>query len=141
MIKITAKLISAAILSTVATVGVAAPPSETVTPTFQQAITNIPGKALLAAVVDYPPGGESPPHRHAPSAFIFAYVLEGSIQSSVNGAPVKVYGPGQSWSEPPGAHHSVSANASATKPAKLLAIFVLDAAAKNLVIPDKPGQQ
>lgn len=127
--------IAAALLSTVS-LAASAPPKETVTPAFRQAIPNIPGKVLLAAVVDYPAGGASPAHRHAPSAFIFAYVLEGSIRSSVNGAPVKIYGPGQSWSEPPGAHHSVSANASATKPAKLLAVFVLDAAAGDLVIPD-----
>jgi hypothetical protein len=28
-----------------------------VTPNFQQAIPNIPGKSLIAVVVDYPPGG------------------------------------------------------------------------------------
>ncbi|WP_446741249.1 cupin domain-containing protein [Sphingomonas sp. H160509] len=55
---------------------------------------------------------------------MFAYVLEGAVRSSVNGSPVRIYRAGESWSEPPGAHHSVSANVSATKHAKLLAVFV-----------------
>lgn len=113
------------------------PPLEKVTPAFNQPIPNIPGKSMIAAVVDYPPGGASPAHRHAPSAFIFAYVISGRMRSSVNGSPVRVYGPGESWSEPPGAHHSVSENASATKPARLLAVFVLDSADRELVIPDR----
>jgi quercetin dioxygenase-like cupin family protein len=35
-----------------------------------QAIPNIPGKSLIAVVVDYPPGGASVPHTHAKSSFI-----------------------------------------------------------------------
>lgn len=34
----------------------------TVTPHFQQSIPNIPGKSLVALVVDYTPGGASPSH-------------------------------------------------------------------------------
>jgi len=34
--------------------------TETVTPNFQHAIPNIPGKSLTAVVVDYPPGAASP---------------------------------------------------------------------------------
>jgi hypothetical protein len=37
----------------------------------------------------------------------------------------------------PGDHHKVSANASSTEPARLLAIFVVDTAEKEIVIPDK----
>ena len=130
MLKLLATLASAAAIAG------SSPPNETVTPTFSQPIPNIPGKTLLAAVVDYPPKGASPAHRHAPSAFIFAYVLEGAVRSSVNGSPVRIYRAGESWSEPPGAHHSVSANVSSTKHAKLLAVFVLNSGAKDLVIPD-----
>ena len=42
---------------------------------------------------------------------------------------------GQSWSEVLGDRHSVSANASETQPAKLLAVFVLDTIETELVIP------
>ena len=33
---------------------------------------------------------------------------------------------GESWTEPPGAHHQTSKNGGATEPASLLAIFVVD---------------
>ena len=112
-------------------------PVETVTPTFNQTIPNLPGKSLIAALVTYPPGGASPPHRHAASAFIYAYVLSGEIRSQVDGAPVRIYRPGESWHEAPGAHHAVSANASRTKAAQLLAIFIVDSGDEPLVIPDR----
>jgi hypothetical protein len=44
---------------------------ETVTPHFEKAISNIPIKSLVAAVVDYETGGASPSHTHARSAFTF----------------------------------------------------------------------
>nr|WP_271898481.1 cupin domain-containing protein [Phyllobacterium sp. IY22] len=110
---------------------------ETVTPNFRQAIPNIPGKSLVTAVVDYAPGGSSPAHTHPKSAFIFAYVVSGEIESKVNDEPTKVYRAGESWSEAPGAIHSISRNASKTKPAKLLAVFVVDADDKELVTPIK----
>jgi hypothetical protein len=58
--------------------------AETVAPKFNQAIPNIPGKSLVVVEVDYAPGAASPPHTHAKSAFIFAYVLSGEIESKVN---------------------------------------------------------
>jgi quercetin dioxygenase-like cupin family protein len=101
-------------------------PGETVTPHFQQAISNIPGKSLVALVVDYAPGGTSPSLVHAKSAFIFAYVLSGEIESQVNDGPKRVYRAGESFYETPGSRHPVSRNASKTKPARLLAVFVVD---------------
>ena len=44
---------------------------------------------------------------------------------------------GESWTEMPGDHHKVSANASSTKPARLLAIFIVDTTEQEIVIPDK----
>jgi quercetin dioxygenase-like cupin family protein len=63
--------------------------------------------------------------------------LEGAIRSSVNGAPVRVYQAGDNFYEEPGAHHGVSANASKTESARLLAVFVVDSDEKNLTRPDK----
>ena len=63
---------------------------ETVTTNFEHAIPNIPGKSLVALVVDYAPDGASPPHIHAGSAFIFGYVLSGEIESQVNDGPRRV---------------------------------------------------
>ena len=94
--------------------------------TFEQPLPNVPGKTMTAVVVEYPPGGTTPPHRHAASGFVFAYVLEGAVRSQIGGAPVRVYRAGESWYENPGDHHAVSENASDTEPARLLAVFVAD---------------
>ena len=59
------------------------------------------------------------------------------FRSQVNDAPENVYKAGESWSEMPGDHHKVSANASSTKPARLLAIFVVDTTEKEILFPDK----
>jgi quercetin dioxygenase-like cupin family protein len=63
-------------------------------------------------------------------------VLSGAIRSQVNDGPVKVYRAGESFSEMPGDHHGVRANASETEPARLLAVFVVDADEKNLTTND-----
>jgi quercetin dioxygenase-like cupin family protein len=99
---------------------------QTITPAFREAIPNIPGKSLVALVVNYPPGGTTPAHYHPRSAFVTGYVLSGSIRSQVNDGKAQVFRAGQSWTEPPGAYHPISENASATEPASLLAIFVVD---------------
>lgn len=109
---------------------------ETITPVFESALPNVPGKSLIAIEVEYPPGGASPSHTHPKSAFIYAHVLSGEILSAVDGEPPRLYRPGQGWHEAPGAHHRVSRNASTTRPARLLAIFILDPGEKQLVFPD-----
>ena len=62
-------------------------------------------------------------------------MLEGSIRSQVNDGPVTTYKAGQSFSEMPGDRHGVSANGSKTKPAKLLAVFVVDTSETELTTP------
>jgi quercetin dioxygenase-like cupin family protein len=109
--------------------------AETVTPKFASAIPNIPGKSLVVVEVDYAPGAASVPHRHAKSAFIYAYVVSGEIESKVNQGETRIYKAGEGWSEPPNASHPISRNASKTKPAKLLAVFVVDTADKALTVP------
>jgi len=108
---------------------------EKVTPYFEQAITNIPGKSLVAFIVDYAPGGASASHLHSKSSFVFAYVVSGAIESQVNDEAKRVYRAGESWYETPGSHHRVSRNASTTEPAKLLAVFVADTDDKALTTP------
>ena len=108
-----------------------------VTKIFDRELPNVPGKSMRAVLVEYGPGAASPSHRHPSSAFIYATVLEGEIRSKVNDEPEHVYKTGESWTEMPGDHHKVSANASSTKPARLLAIFVVDTTEQELVIPDK----
>ena len=109
---------------------------ETVTVAADKPIPNLPGKRLVSLVVGYAPGGSTAAHRHANSAFIYAYVLSGAIRSQVDKEPARVYRAGEAWFENPGAHHRVSANASKTKPARLLAVFIVDEADQQLVSPD-----
>ena len=107
----------------------------TVTLVYDQVLPNVPGKSIRGVLVEYGPGAFSAPHTHPSSAFIYATVLEGAIRSQVNDGPVITYRAGESWSENPGDRHRVSANASDTEPARLLAVFVLDTSEKELIYP------
>lgn len=111
-------------------------PHETVKPLASQPIAGVPGKRLVSVQVDYPPGASSLPHRHAASAFIYAYVVSGEIRSAVDGGAARVYRAGEGWFEQPGAHHTVSENASNSKPARLLAVFVVNDRDEPLTTPD-----
>jgi quercetin dioxygenase-like cupin family protein len=111
-------------------------PARKITVVFDHALPNVPGKSLKGVLVEYGPGGSSRSHTHPSSAFIYATVLEGAIRSKVNDGPEKVYRAGENWSEQPGDHHLVSANASDTEPAKLLAVFVVDTNETSIVIDD-----
>jgi quercetin dioxygenase-like cupin family protein len=106
-----------------------------VTLVYQHELPNVPGKSIKAVLVEYGPGGYSPGHTHPTSAFIYATVLEGAIRSQVNDGPVTTFKTGESFSELPGDRHSVSANASETQPAKLLAVFVVDTNGTELTTP------
>lgn len=106
-----------------------------VTLVYEHELPNVPGKSIKGILVEYGPGGFSEAHTHPSSAFIYATVLEGSIRSQVNDDPAKIYKAGESFSEMPGDRHSVSENGSKTKPAKLLAVFVVDTAQKELTYP------
>jgi quercetin dioxygenase-like cupin family protein len=106
-----------------------------VTLVYQHELPNVAGKSIKGVLVEYGPGGYSPGHTHPKSAFIYATVLDGAIRSQVNDGPVTTYKAGQSFSELPGDRHRVSANASETKPAKLLAVFVVDTNEVELTTP------
>lgn len=130
-------LVGASLLSTTVAAEETKAPASKVTQIFDRELPNVPGKSMRAVLVEYGPGAASPSHRHPNSAFIYATVLEGEIRSQVNDDPAHVYKAGESWTEQPGDHHKVSANASATEPAKLLAIFVLDTSETEILFPDK----
>ncbi len=92
------------------------------------ALPDIPGKRVTVVRVTYGPGGFTPPHRHAGT--VTAYITKGQIRSQLKGGPVEIFDVGQSFFEPPGAIHLVSANASNTDWAELIAIFVADEGAQ-----------
>lgn len=92
------------------------------------ALPDIPGKRVTIVRVTYGPGGFTPPHRHAGT--VTAYITKGQIRSQLQGGPLETFDVGQSFFEPPGAIHLVSANASNTDWAELIAVFVADEGAQ-----------
>jgi quercetin dioxygenase-like cupin family protein len=104
-------------------------PTETLKPLLQQALPNVKGKTFTSAIVDFPPNASALPHRHG-QAFVYAYVLEGTVRSQLAGKPATTYHQGENWVEQPGAHHVLTENTSRTKPAKLLVVFVSNTGAK-----------
>jgi quercetin dioxygenase-like cupin family protein len=125
------------IASACAAFSIAAPAYAAAAPNFAGEIPNIPGKSLIANEVTYAPGEASPAHTHGTSAFIYAYVVSGAIESKVNDGETRVYHAGESFSEPPGAMHWICRNASKTEPAKFLAVFVVDTDHKSMMTPIK----
>ncbi|GAB3258248.1 cupin domain-containing protein [Chitinimonas naiadis] len=91
---------------------------EQVTPLQAKALSDVPGKRGLLAVVSFAPGQASTPHRHDGS--LFAYVLEGEVLSQMTGEAPVTYKAGDSWYETPRQAHLVARNASDSKPARLL---------------------
>src|SRR5258708_5956963 len=101
---------------------------DTVEPIGSYALPNVPGKRVTIVRVFYGPGGFTRAHRHAGS--VTAYISKGEIRSQLAGGPVETFKVGQSFFEPPGATHLVSAHASNTEPAELIAVFVADEGAQ-----------
>ncbi|MFL6838266.1 MAG: cupin domain-containing protein [Bradyrhizobium sp.] len=99
-----------------------------VEPIGSYALPNVPGKRVTVVRVFYGPGGFTRAHRHAGS--VTAYITKGEVRSQLAGGPVETFKVGQSFFEPPGAVHLVSANASDTEPAELIAVFVADEGAE-----------
>jgi quercetin dioxygenase-like cupin family protein len=96
----------------------------TVTPLMKKDLAGIAGKEGVMLTVEYAPGASSASHRHNASTFV--YVLEGSVVMQVKGGKELTLGPGQTFYESPADIHTVSKNASSTKPAKILVFFVKD---------------
>ncbi len=103
-------------------------PLDTVEPIASYALPNVPGKRVTVVRVFYGPGGFTRAHRHAGS--VTAFITKGEIRSQLAGGPLETFKVGQSFFEPPGSTHLVSANASNTEPAELIAVFVADEGAQ-----------
>jgi quercetin dioxygenase-like cupin family protein len=101
---------------------------------MKQPLADMAGKVATVLTVDYAPGAASDPHVHPGS--VFAYVLEGTVVTQVEGEQPMTYTKGQSWYESPKQPHLVSKNASRTEPAKLL-VFLLSQVGEALKAPVK----
>jgi quercetin dioxygenase-like cupin family protein len=102
-----------------------------VTSLMSKDLTDFPGKEGLMITVEYPPGGSDPIHRHNAHGFI--YVLEGSVVMQVKGGKETTLTPGETFYEGPDDVHVVGRNASSTKPAKFLVLFIKNKGAPVLV--------
>jgi len=98
---------------------------------FTAPLADAPGKNLVVVELNYAPrpGPPSTPehrgrgHRHPGSVYV--YVTQGSVCLGVEGQPVRVVNTGESFFEPPGAHHIINENASATEPARAIAVMIV----------------
>ncbi len=107
------------------------PPAPKVTSLISKELKDLPGKEGLMILVDYPPGSRDPIHRHNANGFI--YVLEGSIVMQVRGGKEMTLNAGQTFYEGPDDVHVVGRNASQTKPARFVVVFIKDKGSPVLV--------
>jgi quercetin dioxygenase-like cupin family protein len=125
----TIKLAALVLLSLMTTTAVAQEPK--VTPLMSKDIPESPGKEALMITVEHAPGGSSAIHRH--NAHAFVYVLEGSVVMQLKGGQQVTLTPGHSFYEGPDDVHVIDRNASATQPAKFLALLIKDKGASALM--------
>jgi quercetin dioxygenase-like cupin family protein len=111
-------------------------PATKVTSLLKQVLPDFPGREVVVVTLDIPPGGGSPPHRH-PGHHIFGYVLEGTYKIRLDQGPETILTKGQTFYEAPGQLHAVSANASQTEPAKVIA-FIVAESGKPITVPERP---
>jgi quercetin dioxygenase-like cupin family protein len=88
--------------------------------------------SVMAVEVSYGPGERSPAQRHP--GMTIAYILAGEIRSKVGDEPEQTSTAGQMFLETPGQLHAVSGHASATRPARRLAV-TLAAKGRQLTTP------
>ncbi|HEX6993359.1 MAG TPA: cupin domain-containing protein [Gammaproteobacteria bacterium] len=126
MIRIGLRACAVLVLGAALDIAVAQPAASgsQVTPLVTQSLVGVPGKEGVMLTVEYPPGEESPPHRHNASTFV--YVLEGKVEMQVEGGERVTLEAGQTFYESPSDIHSVSRNASDTEPARILVFMVKD---------------
>jgi len=90
---------------------------------FEHDLPNVTldGWQVNVSTITLPPGSVGTAHRHP--GFVLVYVLEGEVVTKVSDQQQATYSAGQMFYEQPGSTHEVSRNASATKPAKFLAMI------------------
>jgi quercetin dioxygenase-like cupin family protein len=114
-----------------------APAAGTAKELMTRPLVGVSGKEIRMLTVEYVPGGASLPHRH--NAQVFVYVLDGAVRMQVEGSPPVTLGPGETFYEGPEDIHTVSANASETKPARILVLMIKDAGVPGTVAVPAAG--
>jgi quercetin dioxygenase-like cupin family protein len=124
-------LLTSMLLFVLTTVVSADAPEAKVATLLTRDLTGIEGKEATMLIVEYPPGGADPIHRHDAHAFV--YVLEGTIVMQVEGGTPVTLNPGQTFYEGPSDVHIVGRNASTTAPAKFVVFMVKNKGAPILI--------
>lgn len=108
---------------------------------FSAPLADAPGKNLVVVELTFAPNPAPPSthenhrrgHRHPGSVYV--YVTQGAVRLGVEGQPVQVVPTGGSFFEAVGAHHIITENASATEPARAIAVMIVPEGAP-LTTPD-----
>jgi quercetin dioxygenase-like cupin family protein len=87
---------------------------------LQKDISAYAGRDMLLSIgeVTIAPGASSLKHRHPGPTFV--YVLEGSVESEIEGTPTRIYSDGESFYENPRQLHITTRNPSSSKAARIL---------------------
>ncbi len=90
---------------------------------FEHDLPNVTldGWQVNVSTITLAPGSVGTAHRHP--GFVLVYVLDGQVVTKISDQQEATYSAGQMFYEQPGSTHEVSRNASATKPAKFLAMI------------------
>lgn len=83
-----------------------------------------PAAQATALRVDFAPGATSRPHSHPGPVFVV--VVEGAVESALDGGVAQHFTAGDAWYEAPGQLHRIIRNASQTAPATLVAWLLSD---------------
>ena len=104
-------------------------------------LADAPGKNLVVVELNLPPNPNPPstaehhPRGHRHPGSVYVYVTAGAVRLAVEGGPVQVVEAGGSFFEGVGAHHIIAENASATEPARAIAVMIVPEGAP-LTTPD-----
>ena len=98
---------------------------------FSVPLADAPGKSLVVVELSYTPNPGPPStadhhargHHHPGSVYV--YVTQGAVRLGVEGQPVQIVKAGESFFESVGAHHIINENASATEPARAIAMMIV----------------
>ena len=130
-------------LAAAATVVAQPPAAAGVPPTlFTAPLADAPGKNLVVVELKFAPNAkpastaEQHPLGHRHPGSVYVYVTEGAVRIGVEGQPVQVVKAGGSFFEAVGAHHIINENASATEPARAIAVMIVPDGAP-LVVRDE----
>jgi quercetin dioxygenase-like cupin family protein len=98
---------------------------------FSGPLAEAPGHNLVVVELNFSPNAAQPstaerhpPGHHHPGS-VYVYVTQGAVRLGVEGQPVRVVRTGESFFEPVGAHHIITENASATEPARAIAVMIV----------------